>query len=146
MEQSESHQLSSHMLPWGLSISSISWTVPNRSSRTKKPSKSSSQGGGQTAAKQDHEEQHCFEATRLLENCVYTSLKELGYCSEGRLLGKIQVQHNVRKGALQRKLYSAASMAKKNSSDGVHEDQVNVTASWPNSVMKNYYLLPSKTL
>ena len=77
---------------------------------------------------------------------VYISLKELGYCSEGRLLGKTQVQHNVRKSVLQGKLYSAASMAKENSSDGVCEDQVNVTVSWPNSVMEYYYLLPSKTL
>lgn len=57
------------------------------------------------------------------------------------------MQHNVRKAVLQGKLYSAASMAKENSFDGVREDQVNVPVSWPNSIiMENYYLLPSKTL
>lgn len=59
---------------------------------------------------------------------------------------KTQVQHNVRKGILQGKLYSAANMAKENAFNRVHEDQVNVIVSWPNSVMENYYLPPSKTL
>lgn len=42
--------------------------------------------------------------------------------------------------------YSAASMAKDNSSDGVCGHQVNVTVSWPNFIRENHYLPPSKPL
>lgn len=42
--------------------------------------------------------------------------------------------------------YSAASLAKNNSSNGVCEDQVNVTVSWPNFIRDNHYLPPSKPL